>query len=789
MRRVFARGRWPSFQKSEAVSLQIPRIYASGLQCPQLHTNWLSRRAQRTWIIFSRNRSRGRLFLLQVANSAERARVWWIRGGQEAAQPAGHLVRRASERSIKLESDVLLDVGLEGRFELVDAEGEVVRAGYCQVVFVRDHAVGCRLIDAPTAQISAASSVAAPIGRVGRDRAEPECAVGHSDIDPGVQLQDTIFFQQVSPDAGDGSSGPEDSSDKQAAGEDPLTAEPIRPPAISATRTLNPLPASTASSARTEAAEAKLDTAKALSGTGPVHRDYSLQPVSSTPSPALRRESEPELTTATVRRSSVPSLEPGYDDEAVRQLARRLSSSPAPPDMSDLPTLEPAGVGIDLGAADAPPSMAASEFDPIDLGLPTEDLGSLEAQTSESASEIDLGPLPGGAPTDSKGGAPTDSNAVPSVPAPADKIRIAIGVNDPREHADIGVMIGHHGAVLYSATDSEPKLRGRLEHPGPLRDHLDAVLHGIRGHLHASHGAEFGPLVVVVPLDFSEETRNGIARAARNAQLRISAIVDEPRVLGGLSTGPSLVVRVADGEAHVVLMGVEGTSTERFKAPADGLAARTVQACEALLNASKTEPAALEVVWLDQAIGNIEGAIRERFGCRIETDAEGSAARAAVGIAARTRSKSNPSLGMLPLSIGYAVGRRFRRLIGRDTPLPTSNSRIVRFEKPDSSLRLLLFQGEHRDPIKNEYLGTVVIEGADDTESEVELQLEIDAGQVLQLGARQREVGDLRVWLDQAPSDAVVAELGESERPAATDSSPGSPLRRLIDRFRGESGD
>jgi len=90
-------------------------------------------------------------------------------------------------------------------------------------------------------------------------------------------------------------------------------------------------------------------------------------------------------------------------------------------------------------------------------------------------------------------------------------------------------------------------------------------------------------------------------------------------------------------------------------------------------------------------------------------------------------------------------GRKFLRLIQRNTSVPVERSFTVATEFEDQAeFELPLFQGERADAIKNEYLGTVVIEdippGAAGSH-QYELLLTLDNECILSIKARDIRTG------------------------------------------------
>ncbi len=153
-------------------------------------------------------------------------------------------------------------------------------------------------------------------------------------------------------------------------------------------------------------------------------------------------------------------------------------------------------------------------------------------------------------------------------------------------------------------------------------------------------------------------------------------------------------------------------------------------------------------------------------------------------------------IDVLPLSIGIAgEGRRFLRLVPRNTSLPTSKSFVVRTDRDQQTrYELPLYQGERRDATRNEYLGTVVIEGLAPREAgrEIDLELQLDDQAVLSVVARDGLTGStLDVNLSRDVS-ATEARDGQDEYTGSSEDGEGesleSPLGRFFQKVRGLFG-
>lgn len=126
-------------------------------------------------------------------------------------------------------------------------------------------------------------------------------------------------------------------------------------------------------------------------------------------------------------------------------------------------------------------------------------------------------------------------------------------------------------------------------------------------------------------------------------------------------------------------------------------------------------------------------------------------------------------IDVLPISIGYSgAGRKFTRLIAKNTSVPVSRSFIVRTTGENQvSFPMPIFQGERMDAAENEYLGTVRVENIPEgpSGSELELTLSLDDQCLLQVAAQHVASGTgLDVTLERDRSvEEVIQSLGKYE--------------------------
>lgn len=118
-------------------------------------------------------------------------------------------------------------------------------------------------------------------------------------------------------------------------------------------------------------------------------------------------------------------------------------------------------------------------------------------------------------------------------------------------------------------------------------------------------------------------------------------------------------------------------------------------------------------------------------------------------------------LDVTPHSLGImVVGGYFHRLIDRNTTVPTSKSHVFTTIRDDqTSVKILVFQGESDRAEENELLGEFVLSGlrkAKKGEVEVEVTFEISADGIVSVSAKDLETG-------QQQSITVVASSGLTE--------------------------
>ncbi|MCB9611777.1 MAG: Hsp70 family protein [Sandaracinus sp.] len=229
--------------------------------------------------------------------------------------------------------------------------------------------------------------------------------------------------------------------------------------------------------------------------------------------------------------------------------------------------------------------------------------------------------------------------------------------------------------------------------------------------------------------------------------------------------------------------------------------------CERLVNITQDtlEKAKLQTYSVDDVLlvggstrlPQVQEAVEKLFGRppskRINPD---EAVAVGAALLAQETAAAVELIDVLPLSIGFAgEGRRYMRLIPRNTSVPNKRSFVVRTTGENQlTYRMPLFQGERKDAAANEYLGTLVVEGIPEGPKgrQIELSLGLDEQCFLVVSAVDVESGkSLDVKISRASSVAdVVASLGDYEGPVEAPERPraASPLGWFFSRLRGLFG-
>jgi len=121
-------------------------------------------------------------------------------------------------------------------------------------------------------------------------------------------------------------------------------------------------------------------------------------------------------------------------------------------------------------------------------------------------------------------------------------------------------------------------------------------------------------------------------------------------------------------------------------------------------------------------------------------------------------------LDVTPHSLGIMVaGGYFHRLIDRNTTVPTSKSHVFTTVRDDqTSVKIVVFQGESDRAEENELLGEFVLSGlrkAPKGDVEVEVTFEISADGIVGVAARDTETGTEQHITVTATSGLTEAEI------------------------------
>ncbi len=225
---------------------------------------------------------------------------------------------------------------------------------------------------------------------------------------------------------------------------------------------------------------------------------------------------------------------------------------------------------------------------------------------------------------------------------------------------------------------------------------------------------------------------------------------------------------------------------------------RLVSITAAVLGAQDIDPHQVDDVLLvggmtrmPQVQAQVESFFGKRPSKRINPD---EAVALGAALLAAEESGALRLVDVLPVSIGYAgPGRRFMRLVSRNTTVPAERSFVIPTTDLDqSALPIPLFQGELPDAAHNDYLGTVVIDGIPPgpAGSEIALTIALDDQCKLNVTAvHQRSGALLDVHVDEKRSaDAVIEELGAYSGPVSQAPKRQSALGRFFGKLRGMFG-
>ncbi len=199
---------------------------------------------------------------------------------------------------------------------------------------------------------------------------------------------------------------------------------------------------------------------------------------------------------------------------------------------------------------------------------------------------------------------------------------------------------------------------------------------------------------------------------------------------------------------------------------------RTVQICKLTMEDAEIDRAdILDVVLVGgmTRMAKVQEMVAEFFGkepCKgVHPDEVVAMGAAIQGAALVDKDNDMLLLDVTPHSLGIMiVGGYFHRLIERNTTVPTSKSHIFTTVRDNqTSVKILVFQGESDRADENELLGEFVLSGlrkAPRGEVEVEVTFEISADGIVSVVAKDMETGLLQSITVTASSGLTEEEIG-----------------------------
>jgi molecular chaperone DnaK len=201
----------------------------------------------------------------------------------------------------------------------------------------------------------------------------------------------------------------------------------------------------------------------------------------------------------------------------------------------------------------------------------------------------------------------------------------------------------------------------------------------------------------------------------------------------------------------------------------EDLVERTIDICRAALVDANLDKVDIDEVLLVGGMTRmpaIQRAVSEFFGRRpnqgVHPD-EVVALGAALQGAALLDGQSSELLllDVTPHALGImTAGSLFEELIGQNTTVPTSSSKVFTTSRDNqTAVKILVMQGESKQAAQNELLGEFLLTGLREAprgEVEVEVKFEIDTDGIVRVGARDLETG-------QVQSIQVTASSGLTE--------------------------
>ncbi len=189
---------------------------------------------------------------------------------------------------------------------------------------------------------------------------------------------------------------------------------------------------------------------------------------------------------------------------------------------------------------------------------------------------------------------------------------------------------------------------------------------------------------------------------------------------------------------------------QKLESLTEDLVERTIEICKRGLQEAKTEVNEVILVGGMTRMPLIQERVRDFFKRSprrdVHPDEVVSLGAALQGMSLQSNGPDILLLDVTPMSLGIMVsGGLFNTLIPRNTTIPTSKSHVfTTIRDQQTSVRILVLQGENEDATKNDLLGEFTlsqIRSAPRGEIEFEVTFDIDANGVVSVNARNLETG------------------------------------------------
>ena len=230
---------------------------------------------------------------------------------------------------------------------------------------------------------------------------------------------------------------------------------------------------------------------------------------------------------------------------------------------------------------------------------------------------------------------------------------------------------------------------------------------------------------------------------------------------------------VGGGDGRPALHLAKQLTRDKLEELTKDLVDRCITVMERTLRAAGVRPAQVGEVILvggQTRMPRVQKAVREYFGrepCRgvhpDEVVALGAAIQAHALAASPKEGAEVLLLDVTPQNLGIAVvGGYFQTIIPRNTTVPTSQTHLFTTVQDDqTSVRIMVLQGESEKAIENELLGEFILDGirpARRGEVSIEVAFEISADGIVGVSARDGETG-----LKQSITVTATSGLTEDE--------------------------